>query len=529
MLASDIRVEVQKNILARARSPLLPFTQIGRLASAIPREDLEPALQPYVEFLVASGRSTAPTRPAQAEAFSGDASDEESEGHPADSRWLGFATLSDTENDQVASKKAVEMLRAGAADLSADTSDSIWFAVSRVIGRDEKHGERALDAETARVLFEAALSAVESRRQVPEAWGTLLDIADACPSYFSEIEALAMRTRIIAEVIAGAGESAEHQEHAWRALMFVRPIAWFSDGTGGRAVFESWYRGSLNVEGLQLSLRMLRFIPEDTRLDLVRHVIETDARLNVNSEGQAFLNEAGRLLGAWSIWWAEPWARDLVRGWCDAAVRPGALATPEAWRHFISGFAWSLQNEVRHAPRDPRVEAGLGRFVALLEQSWAGWQKVIDDAAEGKFSVGWSILAPLSKRFAKPVGPHAGGWSLSLRQLIARVVAEGGRNDISAFQQVEWLAVDPETVALVADAAIARADQEITSRPATDWMIDGLIAILGAIGQLASVPLLHARRVLDSLQHVGRTASKATSVAMKVEREVRAREIPHDR
>ena len=172
------------------------------------------------------------------------------------------------------------------------------------------------------------------------------------------------------------------------------------------------------------------------------------------------------------------------------------------------------------------MEAALGRFVPLLEQSWAAWQKVIDDAAEGKISVGWSIVAPLSKRFAKPVGPHAAGWSFSLRQLVAHVVAEGGRNDIAAFQQVDWLAVDPATLALVADAAIARADQEITSRPGTDWMIDGLIAILGAIGQLASVPLPQARGVLDSLQRVGRTASKATGVAMKVEREIRAREIP---
>lgn len=528
-LAPEARVDVQKNILARARSPLLPFTQVGRLASAIPREDLEPALQPYIEFLEASGRSTAPTRPARVEAFSGDISDEDAEGDVADPGWRRFETLADKESDQVATKEAIAMLIAGAADLTADTSDSIWFAVSRVIGRDEKHGERALDAETAGVLFEAALCAADSRRKDAEAWGTLLDIADACPSYFPENAALAMRTRIIAEVVAGAGERAEHQEHAWRALIFVRPIAWFSEGTGGRAIFESWYRGSLNGEGLQVSLRMLQFVSGETRLDLVRHVIETDARLDMDAEGHAFLNEVGRLLGAWSIWWTEPWARDLARGWCEASVRPGALATPEAWRRFISGFGWSLQNEVRHAPRDPQTEPGLGRFVALLEQSWTGWRKVIDDGAEGNISVGWSILAPLAKRFTTRVDPPAGGWSASLRHLVARVVAEGGRNDISAFQQVNWAAVDPETLALVADAAIARADQEITSRPPTDWMIDGLIAILGAVGQLASIPLTQARRVLDCLQRLGRSASKATSTAMTVELEVRAREIPRDR
>jgi len=527
-LTSEARSDVQKNILARARSPLLPFTQVGRLASAIPRDELEPALQPYVKFLEVSGRSTAPTRPARVEAFSGDMGDEDSEVHAADSGWQRFEALAVKENDQVAAAEALAMLRAGAADLTADTSDSIWFAVSRVIGRDEKHDERALDAETARVLFEAALGAVESRRRDPGSWGTLLDIADACPSYFPENEALAMRTRIIAEIVAGTGEHAEHQEHAWRALVFVRPIAWFSDGTGGRAVFESWFRGSLNGEGLQSSLRMLPFVPGDTRLDLVRHVLETDNRLDMAAEGHAFINEAGRLLGAWSIWWTEQWARDLIRNWCDAAVRPGALAPPAAWRQFISGFAWSLQNQVRHVSRDPRAEPVLGRFGPLLEQSWTAWRTVIDDAAGGNISVGWSVVAPLAKRFTTQVDPPAGGWSVRLRQLVARVVAEGGRNDISAFQQVDWAVVDPETLALVADAAIARADQEITSRPPTDWMIDGLIAILGAIGQLAAVPLSHARQVLDCLQRLGRSASKATSAAMAVEREVRAREIPRD-
>src|SRR5262249_50281354 len=154
-------------------------------------------------------------------------------------------------------------------------------------------------------------------------------------------------------------------------------------------------------------------------------------------------------------------------------VRPGALATPAAWRGFIAGFAWSLQNEVRHVPRDPRAEPGIGRFVPLLEQSWEGWRTVIDDAAGGNVSVGWFVVAPLAKRFKAHVDPPAGGWSVNLRQLVARVVAEGGRNDIFAFQQVDWAAVDPETLALVADAAITRADQEITSRPPTDWMIDG--------------------------------------------------------
>src|SRR5262249_9217135 len=147
----------------------------------------------------------------------------------------------------------------------------------------------------------------------PEAWGTLLDIADACPSYFTETEALAMRKRIIAEVVAGAGERAEHPEHAWRALIFVRPVAWFTDGTAGRVVFESWYRGSLSGEGLKASLRLLQCLPGDTRLDLVRRVLETDGRLNMAAEGHKFLNEVGRMLGAWSIWWLEPYARDLVR------------------------------------------------------------------------------------------------------------------------------------------------------------------------------------------------------------------------
>lgn len=528
-LPPEVRGEVQQNILDRARSPLLQFTEVGRLASAIPIADLNPALRPYVEFLETTGRRTTPTRPAVTQIWSGPLEDDETDAGertlPEGSGWRRFETLAGSENDDAAAAEAIATLRRELGGLNTETPDSTWFAVARVIGRDEKREEHALDADVARVLFEAALAASESRRGDAERWATLLDIADACPSYVRADVAVEMRRRLMIEVVAGAGEHCEQQEHAWRALMFVRPIAWLGDGTGGRAVFEGWFRDNLHGDSLQTSLRFLQFLPGEMRLDLIRHVLEADGRLSNAGDDLAFINEAGRLMAAWSIWWVQPWARDLFQQWCDAPARPGVLATADAWRWFISGFAWSLQNAVRHVEPDPRIQPGLRRFVPLLELAWSAWSHVIDDAAEGNITVGWSVVAPLEERFTTRIDSSAGGWSVALRALVSRVIAVGGRNDISACQQVEWSTLDSETLALAADAAVERADREIASRPAGDWIIDSLIAVLRDIGRLTTLPLAHARRVLDCLQRLGRSAPQATSAAMTVERELRSREV----
>ncbi len=165
----------------------------------------------------------------------------------------------------------------------------------------------------------------------------------------------------------------------------------------------------------------------------------------------------------------------------------------------------------------------------LLELAWSAWRKVIDDAAEHNISVGWSVTASLGHEFTTKIETPVGGWSTVLRGLLPHIILEGGRNDISAFQQVEWTSVDTETLVMVANATILRADREITSRPATDWMIDGLIEILARIGRLPSLALVDARRVLDCLHRLGRSAPRTNSAALLVEREVRSRETARDR
>lgn len=383
---ADRRV-VQQNILARARSPLLSFTSVGRLASAIPREEVSADLQPYIEFLERTGRSTAPPRPARVEMFSGGVDDDYDEEAPRDPMIVRFEELANKENDEPATNQAIALLEQQLAILGVETSDRTWFAIARVLQRDERCETRVLASASARALFEAALGSIEPRRRDPDRWSTLLDIADACPSYVPEAEALAMRTRLVEEVVLGVGERAEQEDHAWRALAFVRPIAWFSEGTGGRAVFERWFRDHLRGDGLQAGERLLRFIPDEARLELVRHVLETPGRFE-GTDGQAFMDDAGRMLATWSLWWQQAFARDHVQRLCAAPARPGSLSSAEAWRRFLAGFAWSLQNEVRHVDPDPRVVPGLARFVPLLELAWSAWRMVIDDGAEQNIAVG---------------------------------------------------------------------------------------------------------------------------------------------
>jgi hypothetical protein len=336
-----------------------------------------------------------------------------------------------------------------------------------------------------------------------------------------------MRAHVIEEVVAGAGPRAEREDHAWRALAFLSAITWLGEGTGGRVVFETWFRHHLHGEGLQASLRLLNCIHRDVRVELVWHVLEAEGRLH--GQWHQFVAEAGRMLAKWSLWWEQGFARDRVQRLFAAAVRPGALASAEAWRSFLSGFAWSLQNQVRHVVPQPGVEPGLARFVPLLELAWSAWSATIDEVADRNALVGWAVTALLARDSETKIEPPAGGWSTSLRHLLLRVICEGGRDDIFGFQQVDWTVVDPETLAMIANVTIIRADREITSRPATDLLIDGLIEILAQIGRLPTLALVDARRVLDCLQRLGRGAQRAISAAIRIEREVRAREKPPDR
>jgi hypothetical protein len=96
-----------------------------------------------------------------------------------------------------------------------------------------------------------------------------------------------------------------------------------------------------------------------------------------------------------------------------------------------------LQNAARHVTNDPRNAPGLGRFVPLLTIAWSAWSRVAVDDVEGHATVGWSVVAPLSRRYTTSVIPPGGGWSVSLRGLLPGVIAEGGRDDILALQQVD--------------------------------------------------------------------------------------------
>jgi hypothetical protein len=56
-----------------------------------------------------------------------------------------------------------------------------------------------------------------------------------------------------------------------------------------------------------------------------------------------------------------------------------------------------------------------------------------------------------------------------------------------------------------------------------DWIMDSLIDALGEIGIAPTLVEAHANRVLDCLQRLGRSASRATTVAATVARVLRAR------
>ncbi len=440
--------------------------------------------------------------------------------------WRRLRELVAIENDDAAAGEAVAVLQQQLTNcyLGETTPGWAWFSVSRVLGRDEKRtADRAFTAADVSRLFELALNAasVPATRDEEDEWGTLIDIADTCPSYVAADVAKTMRARILAEVAAGAGEHAERQRHAWRALVHVRPAAWFDDNRRS-PVFEAWFRNHLHGDALRLSFRFLPYFTHDVRLDLLRHLVDTEGRLDARSESRTILNESGRLLAAWSLWWEQSWARDLTQRWCEAEQRPGALADPDLWRAFLSGFAWGLQNEVRHAS-DPRTGPGLARFAPLLEMTWSAWCRVVVDELEGVSAVGFSITTTLSKRYTTKVGPPAGGWAASMRTLLPRVIREGGRDDILALRQIEWAEVDGETLMLAADATIERADRELITRPVAAWTMEGLISALGGIGTRDVLPAVRANAVLDCLQRLGTTIPRANALAATVERELRAR------
>jgi hypothetical protein len=517
------RSVIQRNIFALARSPLLPFTSVGRLASAIPRDELADYLQPYLEFLETTGRSTAPSRPARVESFSGGPDDDFGDEAPRDPAMVQLEELAETENDDEATNQAITMLEQQLSALGAKTPDATWCAISRVIQRDERRETPTFAAASARTLFEVVLGLIEPRRTDPERWGTMLDLADACPSYVPVEEALAMRTRLIDEIVQGAGENAENEQHAWRALVFVRPLAWFSEGTGGRALFERWFREHLRGNGMKAALRFLQCFTGHDRLHLVSHVLQTDGRFE-GTDGRAFMDNAGKMFAAGSLWWDEAFARDQFQALCEAEHRPGYLASAEAWRWFLARFGWSLQNEVRHAARTPGTQLALARLVPLFELAWSAWRIVVDETADQDSSMGWAVTALLGNEFETTLDPPAGGWAAGLRGLLPRVILEGGRNDIGAFQQVDWTSVDQATLRVIAEAAVTRSEREIARCPATDRMISSLIEILERVGAQPALDLPDARRVLDCLQRVGRNSSRAVSAALAVERCVRERE-----
>lgn len=523
VLTPQDRNVVQQNIFARARSPLLSFTSVGQLASAIPRVELAADLLPYLEFLEGTGRSTAPPRPARVELFSSRAVDRHGDEAARDPAVAQLEVLAKIENSDEATTRAIALLEELIPTLAAETPDTTWYAISRIVRSDERRENHTFATASAHVLFDAALGSIAPRRSAPERWATLLDIADSCPSYVPAGEALAMRTLLIAEVVQVAGQQAENEEHAWRALAFVRPMAWFGEGTGGRAVFERWFRDGLSGEGMQVGMQFLRFFSWRVQLGLVSHVLQSEGRFQKDDETE-FTNEAGRMFARWSLWRDEPFARDQFHAMCATQQRLGCLASAEAWRSFLSGFAWGLQNEVSLVAPNPQARLGLDRLVPLFEAAWSAWCIVIDETAEQNISVGWSVTALLGTKFDTRLDPPVGGWAAALREILPRVILDGGSDDIGAFRQVDWVSIDRETLRAIIDAATTRADREISRDRETEWMIASLIEILVRAGTHPAVALVDARRVLDCLQRSGQSAASAVRAALTVELHVRERE-----
>lgn len=528
-LGTGTKAEVQRNILERARSPFLAISEVGRIASAIPRADLDADLVPYVELLESTGRSTTPERAASMQLTGSDENeDDESPVEAGDreavSQWRRLDELS-TQNDETAATESVALLRQLITHdgVGIQTPEATWFSISRILVKDYQSNRKLLRAAEVASLFESSMREATrpERREDAQFWGTLVHVSDGCLRYDLGEALPNMRRRLVDEIRTIVGEHAERERHAWCAVHFAG-ATWVDAESGGRALFQAWFRNYLHGDGLRAGLRLMACFPAPERVQLLRHVLESDGRFRTRDAARGFAAEAGKYFGTWSIGWDEAYAREAVRGWHETG-RTGALADDQTWCAFLSGFAWCLQNEVRRVEPGPRVAGPLARFVPLLTLAWSAWSAVIDDAAEGNVSVGWSVTRPLARRYETRLLSPDGAWSISLRSLLPRVIAEGARNDIAALQQVDWSSIDGETLALAALSMITRADAEIARRPPGDWIIDSLVDALGEIGVAPTLVEAHANRVLDCLQRLGRSASRATTVAATVARVLRAR------
>lgn len=518
-LDADARANVQSNILNIARSPLLSDGYVGRLATAIPPQDRRLELEPFIAEVEAAGLVPRPPRPARVEVFRGPIDHDEDcepDGMPAELRvqWRRLDELTNV-NDANAHVEAVAIAKTLA--IGADSDERIWFAISRVIDRDRKREQRLLVPDDVRPIYEFAMSraARAEVRASADLWQTAVAVADTCAAYLPDDDALALRVRVMAEVVEAAGENAERGGQALAAINFLDGQTWFDEGTGGRALFVRWFRQCLRGEALRWSLRLLPCFEGSERLDLLRDVLETPDRVDPD-DIHSFVDDATHHVAAWSIWWEPDLARELVARWCEANERSGALADDVAWRTFLDRFAWCLQNAIRRARSNADAAPAVRRFVPLMTVLWSAWLRLAEES-EGNFSVGWAIAAPLTEDFAQNVTPPDGYWSVSLRRLLLGAITDGRRGDIGALVAVEWGSIDRETLSLAARAAVARARRELAAR-SDDALVQSMIEILGGIGRVALLPQDDGNAVLDCLQHVGQTATRANQVASEVAR-----------
>lgn len=437
----DARASVQSNILNIARSPLLSNNDVGRLATAIPPQDRRLELEPFIAGVEVEGQALRLPRPVCFEGFRppiDEDVDSEADEIPAELRtqWRRLDDLTGI-NDANAHAEAVAIVRS--LEIDASSNERIWFALSRVIDHDRKCEVRLLLPNDVRPICEAAMAraARAEVRANANRWQIAIGVADTCSMYLPDNEALALRVRVMGEVVVAAGENAERGEHALAAVDLDGPT-WFDEGTGGRVLFVHWFRQCLRGEALRSSLRFLPCLEGSERLDLMRDVLETPNRIDPD-DIHSFVDDATYHVAAWSVWWTPDLARELVARWCGTNERSGALADDVGWRIFLDRFAWYLQDAIRSAIDNAAAAPAVRHFVPLMAVLWSAWARLAEES-EHNFSVGWAIAAPLTADFAPNVTPPDGYWSISLRPLLLGAIADGRRCDVGALVEVNGTA-----------------------------------------------------------------------------------------
>lgn len=523
-LAEASRQCVQRNILERARSS---WAEVGCLATAIPGGDLDPELLPHLEFLEARRRSrkSAPESPSSEEPGYLNREDENDPRFPiprGTSRqtvevWHSLDRVSDGPSEHDALIIALHKAITG-DHLVGEVPEWVWATLAFRLRRDLQRQEQpAMSAADAAALFRLAMDRARdpTRRGDPAHWGSLIDILDKCAGHPELAHDDGLRAELMEEVIAAAGECAERQELADQAICKVSGPHWFGPESPGRPVIENWFKRYLNGEGLDHALRFLPCLAINERIEWIKAVLEARDRLDIHSgRDVCFVDEAGRHLAGPALSDHGSGARDLLKQWCEQDARPGVLGQPSGWRHFLHGFAWALQGAlggVRANKGRPPTEY-IARFTQLAETVWSAWTP--PTGRHDQEAIGGDLVAPLQRDFAGP--EH--DWGAELGQLLVRVMAGGGRRDISyALHDLDWTLLPVRLLPDVVGAIVSRLHGP-NAYTVDSWPRDQLIDALVEIVELPAAPSAVAHRILDCLHKLGQTVSKANQVALVVER-----------